>query len=104
VKAKARRDRGRLSLDAAPIGYRMCEREHRRREPRRYCVCLDAMVRARCSGTSEDQMMVVIAGDVLLEEDERDAYLEAHSDLVTRARPMAASTWRSPPIASIRDA
>jgi hypothetical protein len=31
-------------------------------------------------------MMVVIAGDVLLEEDERDAYLEAHSDLVTRAR------------------
>jgi hypothetical protein len=49
-------------------------------------------------------MMVVIAGDVLLEEDERDAYLEAHSGLVTRARPMAASTWRSPPIASIRDA
>jgi quinol monooxygenase YgiN len=31
-------------------------------------------------------MMVIIAGYVLLEEDERDAYVEAHSDLVTRAR------------------
>jgi quinol monooxygenase YgiN len=31
-------------------------------------------------------MMVIIAGYVLLDEDERDAYVDAHRDLVTRAR------------------
>jgi quinol monooxygenase YgiN len=31
-------------------------------------------------------MMVIIAGHMLVDEDERDAYVDAHSDLVTRAR------------------
>jgi quinol monooxygenase YgiN len=31
-------------------------------------------------------MTVIIAGYMLVDEDERDAYVEAHFDLVTRAR------------------
>jgi hypothetical protein len=46
--------------------------------------------------------MWIIAGYITVDEDQRDAYVEAHRDLVTRARQApGASTWPSrPPVPS----